>query len=173
MKTASIAFTLLASASASASAFGFAPAASASGPEARNKALVAAAFEAWSAGTGSPFALLSEEATWTIAGNSAAAGTYRDRETFLREVIRPFNARMSQGLRPVVRSLVAEGNSVVIRFDAAGIARDGAAYRNSYAWFFEMRGGQVIGATAFFDSIAFDELWRRVPPGPDPAATTR
>ena len=161
MKTASIAITLLV-------ALGGTPGASASdtGTEARNKAIVAASFEAWSAGTGSPFALLADDAIWTIAGHSAAAGSYRGREAFLREVIGPFNARMSQGLKPVVRSLVAEGDQVVIRFDASGIARDGAAYRNSYAWFLEMRQGRVTEATAFFDSIVFDELWRRVPPGP-------
>ena len=130
----------------------------------RNKAIVEASFTSWSDGTGSPFHLLTDDATWTIVGRSAAAGTYQGREAFLRDVIRPFNARMREPLKPVVRSIVAEGPMVVIFFDAKGVARDGVAYVNSYAWSLEMRDGRVIAASAFFDSIAFDELWTRVKP---------
>jgi ketosteroid isomerase-like protein len=41
--------------------------------EAKNKAAVQAAFDAWRAGTGGPFGLLTPDATWTITGNSVAA----------------------------------------------------------------------------------------------------
>ena len=105
--------------------------------EARNKALVEAGFAAWSAGTGSPF-----------------------------ELLRPFKARMSQGLKPTVRSLNVDGDSVIIFFDASGVARDGKAYVNTYAWFWELRDGRVVKAHAFYDSIAFNDLWRRVSPTP-------
>ena len=37
--------------------------------ETRNKAIVAAAFDAWRSGTGSPFDLLEDDATWTIVGH--------------------------------------------------------------------------------------------------------
>ena len=47
---------------------------------------------------------------------------------------------------------------------ASGVARDGEAYSNTYAWFWEMREGKVARAQAFFDSIAFNDLWRRVRP---------
>ena len=39
--------------------------------EERNKALVRDRFAAWADGTGSPFELLAEDATWTITGRSA------------------------------------------------------------------------------------------------------
>lgn len=130
----------------------------------RNKAAVAASFEAWRAGTGGPFALLADEASWTITGQSDAAGTYPSREAFMSRVIGPFNARMSQGLKPTIREIHADGDSVVILFDAAGVARDGKPYANTYAWFFQMRDGKVVKATAFYDSLAFNDLWRRVSP---------
>jgi hypothetical protein len=38
-----------------------------------NRATVARSFDAWRAGTGSPYDLLAENATGTITGNSAAA----------------------------------------------------------------------------------------------------
>jgi ketosteroid isomerase-like protein len=129
---------------------------------ARNKAIVEASFIDWRDGTGSPFQLLTDSATWTIVGRSAAARRYQGRETFLREVIRPFNGRMSLPLKPVIRGLFADGDMVIVLFDARGTARDGQPYSNTYAWFLELQDGRVTNATAFFDSIEFNDLWSRV-----------
>jgi uncharacterized protein len=134
--------------------------------EATNKAIVQASFDAWSAGTGSPFDLLADDATWTITGRSAASKTYGSKAAFVSEVIRPFNARMNVGLKPVIRDIYADGDTVIVFFDASSsIARDGKPYANTYAWFLDMRDGKVVKATAFFDSIEFNELWERVAPG--------
>lgn len=133
---------------------------------AENKAIISAAFAAWNAGTGSPFDLLAEDARWTIEGNSVASKTYPTKADFMREVIRPFNARMASPLRPTVRSLHADGDTVIAFFDARGAARDGQPYVNTYAWFLDMRSGRIIRASAFFDAIAFNDLWVRVEPAP-------
>ena len=53
---------------------------------ARNKYVLRACFDAWRAGTGGPFDLPADDATWTIVGRSAAAKTYRNRESFMAEV---------------------------------------------------------------------------------------
>lgn len=129
-----------------------------------NVALTEQAFAAWAAGTGGPFTLLADDASWTITGNSLAAGTYPRREAFMREVIRPFNARMSVGLKPRIHNLYADGDTVVVLFDASGTARDGLPYTNTYAWFLSWQGGRIVKATAFFDALAFNALWTRVSP---------
>jgi uncharacterized protein len=132
--------------------------------ETRNKAVVQASFDAWKAGTGSPYDLLADEASWTIVGHSAASKSYPSKNAFLSEVIRPFNARMSTGLKPTVRSIYAEGNTVIIFFDANGTARDGKPYSNTYAWFLDMRDDKIVKAFAFFDSVVFNDFWQRVKP---------
>jgi len=132
--------------------------------EVANKALVQAKFDAWHDGKGSPFELLADDVSWTIVGHSDAAKTYPSRQAFMDEVIGPFNARMSVGLKPTIQQMHAEGDSVVIFFDAAGTAKDGKPYVNTYAWFFEMRDGKVVRAFAFFDALTFNDLWRRVAP---------
>lgn len=132
--------------------------------ERRNVDAVMKAFDAWCAGSGSPFELLSPDAPWTIVGRSVAARRYPNRQSFMDEVIKPFNARMRERLVPQIQDVMADGDQVVVRFDARAVARDGVPYTNTYAWFLKMRDGKVVEATAFFDSIAFDDLWRRVAP---------
>jgi uncharacterized protein len=41
---------------------------------------------------------------------------------------------------------------------------DGVPYRNTYTWYFEMKDGRVVRATAFFDTREFDKFWNRVAP---------
>lgn len=132
--------------------------------EERNHAAISAALQAWANGTGSPYDLLAFDAQWTIAGNSLGSRTYESKETFLRDVIRPFNARMSDRLVPTFHRVYADGDTVIAHFDARGVARDGKPYVNSYAWILRMRDGQIVEAHAFFDAIAFDDLWTRVEP---------
>jgi uncharacterized protein GlcG (DUF336 family)/ketosteroid isomerase-like protein len=132
--------------------------------EEHNRSVIARSFDTWREGTGGPYDLLAEDVSWTITGNSLASRTYLSREAFLSEVIHPFNARMATRLVPTVRHLYAEGNTVVAFFDTSGTARDGKPYANTYAWFLEMRDGRIVKAHAFFDSIAFDDFWRRVTP---------
>jgi len=130
----------------------------------RNRTLIAHGLQAWADGTGSPYDLLAENARWTITGNSLAAKTYPTKEAFMSEVIRPFNARMRDRLIPNVRRIYAEGDTVIAHFDASGTASDGKPYINSYAWILRMERGQIVEAHAFFDALAFDDLWRRVTP---------
>ena len=132
--------------------------------ESRNKAIVEASFKAWQDGTGSPFDLLDADATWTIVGRSVASRAYQGREAFMRDVIRPFNARMREPLKPLIRRIYTDGEAVIVLFDAKGTAHDGQPYVNTYAWFLEMKGGRIAAASAFFDSVAFNELWTRVAP---------
>jgi hypothetical protein len=129
-----------------------------------NKALVQASFDRWHAGTGSPVELLMPEADWTIVGSSPLSKTYPTRQAFLEEVIQPFNARMATPLVPTVRGIYADGDMVIIFFDAAATTKDGLPYRNTYTWYFRMHDAKVVSATAFFDTREFDEFWNRVSP---------
>jgi uncharacterized protein len=129
-----------------------------------NKAIVRESFDRWRDGTGGPFNLLVPEADWTMVGSSPLSKTYRSRQEFLGQVINPFNARLSKPLVPTVRGIYADGDTVVILFDAVATARDGKPYRNTYTWYFRMRAGKVVSVIAFFDNRDFDALWTHVSP---------
>lgn len=132
--------------------------------EKANKALVSASFNRWREATGGPFELLADDVEWTIVGSSPLARTYRNKQEFIDAVIAPFNARMATPLVPTVRGIFADGDAVIILFDAEATVIDGKPYRNSYTWYFWMQDTMVIKAIAFFDNRHFDEFWNRVSP---------
>jgi hypothetical protein len=134
-----------------------------------NRQIVADAFAAWAAGTAPITSIFAPEMRWEIVGRSAASGTYDSTQQFVDEVLSPFGARFSPEapFRPVtIRAIYADDEqpTVAVVWDGEGITRIGTAYRNTYAWFLRMEEGKVVEGTAFYDSIAFDELWQTVSP---------
>ena len=131
--------------------------------ETRNLEVVRTGFEAWTNGTGSPLAAIADDVTWEVVGNSVASRVYHGKQDFLNNVIRQFNARLAVPLKPTVREIYADGDTVIVFFDGEATARDGVPYRNTYTWYLTFADDRIVKGTAFFDSIAFDELWNRVP----------
>jgi uncharacterized protein len=132
-----------------------------------NRRLITSAFEAWKAGTANIADLFAPTMVWRIEGQSLVFGEYPTARDFIDDVLQPFAARFSTGqrFRPVsIRSVLADGDVVVVIWDGHGVANDGIPYDNSYAWILQLRDGKIIDGTAFFDSISFDALWRRVTP---------
>ena len=128
-----------------------------------NKTRVSEAFNKWIKGTGGPFDLLEENVHWTINGSSPHSKTYTSKKEFMDEVIVPFNKRFTERFKPIdVKGVYADGNQVIVLFDGKGIAKDGVAYQNTYAWFLKFRGEKVSKVSAFFDTRLFDEFWNRV-----------
>lgn len=126
--------------------------------QAGNKAIIREAFERWRNGAGGPFDLLLPEAEWTIIGSSPLSKTYGTAD-FFEKVVIPFNALLKTPAVPTVLGIYAEGDTVIVRFDAEATAKDGVPYRNNYAWFLEMKDGRIIKGTAFFDTRTYDALW--------------
>ena len=123
------------------------------------------AFRNWQDGTGYITDLLANDLQWTIVGRSEVSKTFQSKEEFVSEVLQPFGARFSEPFRPVtIRGVYADGDTVVVLWDGVGTRLDDKLYENTYAWFMRFQEGLVVEATAFFDSIAFNELWREVAP---------
>jgi uncharacterized protein len=133
-----------------------------------NREVVRRAFDAWQAGSAPITDLFAGDMVWRIVGRSVASREYASRQEFIDDVLAPFGERFEDGerFRPVsIRGVFADGDTVIVSWDGRGVANDGIAYENTYAWFMRLRDGLVVDGTAFYDSIAFDELWERVRPG--------
>jgi len=130
---------------------------------AQDKAHVEAGFDQWSSGTGSFFELLSEDVTWTIAGNSPFSRTYVGKKEFMDAVISPLNARLASVIVPKVRRIYADGDTIIVLWDGTAQAKDGRAYNNTYAWFMKFKSGRIVDVVAFFDTGELVDLWNRIP----------
>jgi uncharacterized protein len=136
-------------------------------PEESNRQVIRDAFEAWRDGTRAITDVFAPDMVWRIEGHSLASREYRNTQEFVDEVLAPFAARFAEGerFRPVhIRSIHADGDTVIVVWDGQGVANDGQPYDNSYAWVMQMHDGKVIDGTAFYDSISFNDLWQRVEP---------
>jgi ketosteroid isomerase-like protein len=134
-----------------------------------NRQIVTEAFAAWAAGTGYISGIFDPRMRWEIVGRSDVSKRYESTRQFVDEVLGPLGARFSSSspFRPVnIRAIFAddEHNTVAVVWDGEGTTITGTTYRNTYAWFMTLEEGLVIDGTAFYDSIAFNELWRSVHP---------
>jgi uncharacterized protein len=134
-----------------------------------NRDIVTDAFRSWANGTGYVASIFAEDMTWEITGRSAASRKYANTQQFLDECLHPFGARFSSSdpFRPVnIRAIYddEDNSTVIVLWDGQGSTIAGTTYRNTYAWFLTLRGGKIIDGTAFYDSIAFNELWESVKP---------
>ncbi|KAF1717178.1 Ketosteroid isomerase-related protein [Pseudoxanthomonas wuyuanensis] len=130
----------------------------------RNRQFIAQAFEKWAAGSGTFFQdVLAPDVVWTIKGTSPAAGSYRGRDAFMEQAVAPFAARLSSPVRPTVKDIWADGNDVIVHWDGAATAADGAPYSNSYVWIFRMANLRATEVTAFLDLVPYDDVIRRIP----------
>ena len=132
-----------------------------------NRKIIRQAFDAWHEGTGAITDVFAPNMVWRIEGHSLASREYNDKQEFIDEVLTPFAARFatSEPFRPIrIRSVHADGDTVIVLWDGRGIANDGQPYQNSYAWFMVLHEGKVTDGTAFYDSISFNDLWTRVQP---------
>jgi uncharacterized protein len=141
--------------------------AAAPGPRTKeNRAVVAQAFARWAAGSGDVFSLLADDVIWTIAGTDPrVAQTYRSKQAFLAEAVRPFAARMRTPLKPSVRHVWADGDDVLVHWEGQAVTTNGVPYQNSYLWVFTMKNRKVTRVTAFLDNAAYAQVMGLPPAG--------
>jgi hypothetical protein len=132
-----------------------------------NRRMMTDTFEAWRDGA-EPFPdTWATDMVWRIEGRSIASKEYSSKREYLEEFVKPFGARFlaSKRFRPTnIRSVHADGNTVIVLWDGRGIANDGKPYENTYAFFMQMRDSKVVDVTALTDSISLNELLERVQP---------
>ena len=64
---------------------------------------------------------------------------------------------MSVGLKPTLRGIYVEGDTVVIFFDARGAARDDSPTKH-VCWLLAPREDKAVKAFRFFDRVVFKRL---------------
>jgi ketosteroid isomerase-like protein len=128
--------------------------------------IVKQAFEEWMNGSGNVSRIFAAQMKWEVFGRSAASGRYESAADFATKVLVPMNKRFvaSDPMRPTkIRSVYADGPTVIVIWDGGGTTVLGTSYENTYAWIFTLDQGLVVEAKAFYDAISFDEMWAITP----------
>ena len=128
--------------------------------------IVKQAFEEWMNGSGNVSRVFAPQMKWEVFGRSAASGRYESAADFATKVLVPMNRRFvdSDPMRPTkIRSVYADGPTVIVIWDGGGTTVLGTSYENTYAWIFTLDQGLVVEAKAFYDAISFDEMWAITP----------
>jgi ketosteroid isomerase-like protein len=132
-----------------------------------NRQMMTETFEDWRDGA-EPFPdTWASDMVWRLEGHSVASKEYASKHEYVEEFVKPFGARFlaSERFRPTnIRSIHADGDTVIVLWDGRGIAIDGEPYENTYAFFMRMRDRKVVEVTALTDSISLNELLERVQP---------
>ena len=135
--------------------------------EARNRQIVTEAFERWQAGgTGFFNEVLSPDVVWTIEGSGPTAGRHEGRDALIARGVRPLTSRLATPIRPVAKTVWADGEHVIVAWQGEAMAADGRPYVNRYAWILRMQDGKAVEVNAFLDLVAYDDVLRRIPDAP-------
>lgn len=97
-------------------------------------------------------------------GSGPFALTTRSKQEYVDRMVTPIGDRFSKPLRPTVRGVWADGDTVIVQWDGDATDNNGKAYHNSYAWLFRFKEGKAVEVTAFFDILVYEAVMRRVAP---------
>lgn len=124
-----------------------------------NRKILKDAIAEWQAGDGMAiFRLLADDVEWTVIGSTAVSGTYRSRQAFIDGAVTAIGSRIDGMVAPEIVEILAEGDTVVLRWDGKGRMRDGTPYENRYSWTMRFSGGKVVEGTAYLDTALVDRL---------------
>ncbi|UCM90430.1 nuclear transport factor 2 family protein [Streptomyces marincola] len=99
------------------------------------------------------FALLHEDAVWTVMAHPASFGASGDmsKAQFV-EHMKGFRAVTPNGLRMTVTGVTAEGDRVAVEAESSGTLGNGKTFGQVYHFLFEIRDGKVMVAREYLDT---------------------
>jgi ketosteroid isomerase-like protein len=98
--------------------------------------------------------LLHPEATWTPMGkNIPGAGVHVGHKGILDEFLAPVRGMFQPGDPKVhINNVVERGDTVAVESKSLGTFTNGTPYDNDYAWFFQIKDGQVFRLREYMDT---------------------
>jgi ketosteroid isomerase-like protein len=120
--------------------------------EQMNKNIVARFLQEFSTGAvDNTMAMMTEDATWWVAGSMPISGTY-DKPAFTR-LLSGVLETCSGPIRITPKSFVAEGGHVAVEAESYTQTRSGRTYNNLYHFLFTIRDGKVAGVKEYLDTM--------------------
>ncbi len=106
------------------------------------------------------FDAVSDDVRWTAIGHTPISGVYTSKAEYLEKCYRPLMARLDGPARCRVRRIVAEGDTVVVRWPGETPTHSGQRYVQEYCWVMRVDGETITEVHGYFDAAAVLELLR-------------
>jgi ketosteroid isomerase-like protein len=91
----------------------------------------------------------------TFTKGFAGVSGWRNRETMLATTA-AFREVVPTGFRPKIKTVVAEGDTVVLEFEGNAVLSNGEPYCNQYVFVFTFEGGKIRLLNEYFCTVLAD-----------------
>lgn len=124
-----------------------------------NKAVVTKFIEAMGCSDGTAAASCLAPDAFTLAKGFGKFAGVRRYETIVG-TIDAFKTLVPTGLQPDIKSVIAEGNRVVVEFEGNAKTCEGKPYNNQYCMVFTLADGKIKQVNEYFCTLLAEEvLW--------------
>lgn len=96
-------------------------------------------------------ALMTEDATWWVAGATGLSGTY-DRAAFAK-LLRSVNEICTGPIKLTPKEWTIDGDRVAVETESLTHTRAGRKYNNQYHFLFRVRDGKIAGVREYLDTM--------------------
>jgi uncharacterized protein (TIGR02246 family) len=118
-----------------------------------NKALIQQMFDALANADSRPFvALMADDVTWTVMGQTRWSGTYRGKAAVLNDLLGVLRTRLADRYRATAQRVIAEGPYVVVQARGQSTTVAGTAYNNEYCFIYRLEDGKIKEVTEYLDT---------------------
>lgn len=118
-----------------------------------NKQTVRRFFEVFSSGdVAATMALMTDDATWWVAGSMPISGTY-DKAAFTTLLSGVASACEGGAIRIVPGTMTAEGDRVAVEAESLATLNNGRRYNNHYHFLVTVRGERIAGVKEYLDTM--------------------
>ncbi len=123
-----------------------------------NKKIVQHFWEAFSASRfDEALALLSEDATWWVAGTTNISGTYT--KTQFADLVAGVSEGTEGGIQVTPKHMTAEEDRVSMEATSYGLMKDGKEYKNIYHFMHDLRDGRICAVREYMDTEHVTEIF--------------
>jgi uncharacterized protein len=118
-----------------------------------NKDIITAIFAETAKGNGRPYVeAMADACTWRTIGSGSWSGTFKGKETILREIFGPLREKFEGRNTCVPSRIFADGDHVIVQANGRNRTKDGQAYENDYCFVIRMEGGKMVAIEEYCDT---------------------
>jgi ketosteroid isomerase-like protein len=130
-----------------------------------NKDLIQRIFAGFASRNGSLFLdSIADDAAWENIGRGSWSGTFRGKESIVRDLLGPLRGRLAERSRTLAHRFIAEGEYVVVEARGDNVTKQGVRYDNEYCFVFHLKDGKIRHIKEYADTALIAEVLGELAP---------